>query len=91
MVGSLIVERLTQKSKLDYEIITRSHKEIDLTNQSKIRDFFYDVNLDQGYNNSMCSHINIDPEKDIETIEIAKVISEIFLISLNPMERQENL
>jgi len=46
MVGSLIVERLTQKSKLDYEIITRSHKEIDLTNQSKIRDFFYDVNLD---------------------------------------------
>jgi len=39
----------------------------------------------------MCSHINIDPEKDIETIEIAKVISEIFLISLNPMERQENL
>ena len=30
-------------------------------------------------------------EKDIETIEIAKVISEIFLISLNPMERQENL
>ena len=47
MVGSLIVERLTQKSKLDYEIITRSHKEIDLTNQSKIRDFFYDVNLGQ--------------------------------------------
>jgi len=54
-------------------------------------DNYLDKHRDQGYNNSMCSHINIDPEKDIETIEIAKVISEIFLISLNPMERQENL
>jgi len=100
MAGSSIVEKLTQysqKSKLNYEIITRSHKEPDLTDQSKVRDFFDDVNPAQSYNDSMCSHINIGTGKDIEIIEIAKVISEsvgfngeIFLTSLSPMEPQEN-
>ena len=52
MVGSSIVEKLTQhyqKSTLNYEIITRSHKELDLTEQLEVRRFFYDEKPDQVY------------------------------------------
>lgn len=48
MVGSAIVRRL-QATSPDTEIITRSHTELDLTDQQAVRDFFSAESIDQVY------------------------------------------
>jgi len=47
MVGSAIVRQL--KNNENIEIITRSHKELDLTNQQAVLDFFQTEKIDQVY------------------------------------------
>jgi len=47
MVGSAIVRQLSQID--DVEIITRSRKELDLTNQQAVLEFFQTENIDQVY------------------------------------------
>ena len=47
MVGSAIVRQLQQLP--DIEIITRSRSELDLTDQTAVRDFFQTENIDQVY------------------------------------------
>jgi GDP-L-fucose synthase len=47
MVGSAIVRQLAQQG--DLEIITRSHKELDLTSQVEVADFFKSQHIDQVY------------------------------------------
>lgn len=48
MVGSAIVRRLKarQESGETIELVTRTHAELDLTDQSSVRDFFADVRPD---------------------------------------------
>lgn len=47
MVGSAIVRVLQQQDNC--EIVTRTHAELDLTNQKAVQSFFEDENLDQVY------------------------------------------
>jgi GDP-L-fucose synthase len=47
MVGSAIVRALQQKGYTD--IITRTHAELDLTNQSRVHAFFQDQQIDEVY------------------------------------------
>lgn len=47
MVGSAIVRQLSQNA--DYEIITATRSELDLTNQQAVNDFFADKQIDQVY------------------------------------------
>jgi GDP-L-fucose synthase len=47
MVGSAIVRQLGQNN--DVELITRSHKELDLTNQQAVLEFFQAEKIDQVY------------------------------------------
>ena len=47
MVGSALLNKL--KEDKDIEIITRSRKELDLINQSKVQDFFFKEQPDQVY------------------------------------------
>ncbi|MBQ4799512.1 GDP-L-fucose synthase [Pseudoalteromonas sp. MMG006] len=47
MVGSAVVRQLQQQS--DVEIITRNRKELDLTNQQAVLDFFQQEQIDQVY------------------------------------------
>lgn len=47
MVGSAIVRQLEQQG--DCEIITRTRKELDLTSQAEVADFFATENIDQVY------------------------------------------
>ena len=47
MVGSAIVRQLTKNK--DLEIVTRSHKELDLIDQQAVSDFFKNEKIDQVY------------------------------------------
>ena len=47
MVGSAIIRQL--KDCEDIQIITRTHAELDLTNQAAVQDFFAEENIDQVY------------------------------------------
>jgi len=47
MVGSAIIRQLQEKS--DINIITRTHDELDLSNQQAVQDFFAEENIDQVY------------------------------------------
>ena len=47
MVGSAIARQLDEK--VDYEVVTRTHKELDLTNQQAVENFFQQEKIDQVY------------------------------------------
>lgn len=47
MVGSAIVRQL--QSRTDVEVVTRTHQELDLTNQGAVHDFFGNGRLDEVY------------------------------------------
>jgi GDP-L-fucose synthase len=49
MVGSAIVRQLQTKPKYGFQLITRTHKELDLTNQQQVNDFIAKEKPDQIY------------------------------------------
>ena len=49
MVGSAIVRALIESGCRQDQIVTRTHRELDLTNQSAVRDFFAEEKPDQVY------------------------------------------
>lgn len=49
MVGSAIVRALIESGCREDQIVTRTHRELDLTNQSDVRDFFAEEKPDQVY------------------------------------------
>ena len=49
MVGSAIVRALIESGCRQDQVVTRTHRELDLTNQSAVRDFFSEEKPDQVY------------------------------------------
>ena len=49
MVGSAIVRKLQSRSDSDIQLITRTHNDLDLTNQQQVNDFILNEKPDQIY------------------------------------------
>jgi len=89
LVGSAIIRNLNNKGFNN--IITRTHQQLDLTNQSKVREFLYIDDLADAcvyimninkqkyikHTKSMLSHVNVGVGYDITINELAQTIKKV--------------